>query len=160
MNSSPNVDPATMESMRTAAGQRANGASWEAVAESLGQPVAICRRWPIDFSATWNQLLREAKAQSCNAGEAEARTTLRNLLRAKEDKTRIAAAQQLLKPHLTDPVDSAAERAPDEDREIAAFISQVKGLPDEELDTLLRKAVADSRAGAGTCGPASPPRSE
>ena len=161
MNSSPNVDPATMESMRTAARLLANGASWEALAAALGQPVVVCRGWPADFGAVWRQLMREAEAQSCSAGAAEARNTLRAVLRtATEDKNRIAAAHHLLKPHLDDPADFAADRATDEDREIAAFISQVKGLSDGELDTMLRKTVADSRVGAGTSDPAGSPRSE
>lgn len=137
--------------LRQAAEIRARGLSWEAVAHDLGRHPDTCRRWPRRYPLLWRRLLRQARIDVTQDGGAEAKATLRKLLRVEDNKTRLAAAEGLLKRR-TSGRKQTAGLSP-EDEELAAFVSEVKGLSDDDLEEMLRQALADGHAASGTSNP-------
>lgn len=83
--------------LAAAAELRAGGLSWAKVGEKVGRQAETCRQWPRRHPAAWRELFREAEAQVIAEAGAEARGMLRNLLRSKNEKTILAAAQLLMR---------------------------------------------------------------
>ena len=145
--------PELLERLRAATELRAAGLSWEVVAGRVGSTVGTCSRWPSRYRDVWHSLMREAVRLTEQESAIEARATLRMILRGDDDKKKISAAQQLLRPAKPRPRDRRAIQP--EDRALAAFISQVRSLSDDELDRLTREFLAEERAAAGVEVPAS-----
>jgi hypothetical protein len=138
-----------LERLRSAAELRAAGLGWDVVAARVGVKAATCMRWPSQHRDLWRSLMREAERLAEQDGSIEARAMLRMVLRGQDDKNKINAAQQLLKPQKTRPRVKRAIRP--EDRALAAFISQVRSVSDEELDRIAREVVQSSNpAGMGS----------
>ncbi len=140
-----------LERLRTAAELRAAGMGWDVVAARVGAKAGTCSRWPSRHRDLWRALMREALRLTAQDSAIEARATLRKVLRGEDDKQKIAAAGQLLKPPKSRPRGKRSVRP--EDRALAAFISQVRSVSDEELDRIARE-VASGGGAAGMEGPA------
>ena len=132
-----------LEQMICAADLRAGGASWEAVGRELQRHADSCRRWARRFPEVWRRLYRSAEIRLEREAQAEARVTLRQLLRSPEEKTKLAAARDLLRSR-----PARRGRRPTEapDNEAAMFISQIQGLSDVEIEDMLRNFLAGDRA--------------
>jgi len=128
-----------LEPMICAADLRAGGASWEAVGRELCRHADTCRGWARDYPEVWRRLYRSAELRLAREAQAEARVTLRQLLRSNEEKTRLAAARDLLRPRSARRGRKQGEAA---DSEVAAFISQLEGLSDAEIEDMLRNFLA------------------
>jgi hypothetical protein len=137
METSP---PSLLPLLTTAAELRAAGGSWLKVAEQVGRSAETCRHWPRRFPETWRRLYRDAENHLIAEAGAEARTILRQLLRATEAKVALAAAQLLLR--CRDQQRSQEEQAerPSPSQiatEITELAKFLKGLTDAQLATHL-----------------------
>jgi hypothetical protein len=141
-----------LQRLRTAAELRAAGLSWEVVAGRVGRAAATCSRWPSRYADLWRSVFREAVRQSEQESAIEARATLRKMLRGEDDRQKLTAAQQLLKAPRPRP--RGKRMIAPEDRVLAAFISQLRSVSDEELDRIAREVVETSGHPAGVEGPA------
>jgi len=146
MNTLPEV---LADLVRAAATLRAGGSSWEVIAAKLGPHATDCSRWPVSYPAEWQRLFREASQRLALEAAGEARAILRALMRSDDEKIRLAAAQQLLKA----PAKPAVKPRPkiaDDDAAIAAFITELRGYSDDELDRALREASISDEDGASS----------
>ena len=146
-----------LEQLICAADLRAGGASWEAVGRELRRHVDTCRGWARDHPEVWRRLYRAAELRLAREAQAEARVTLRQLLRSNEEKTRLAAARDLLRPH------SARRGSKQEgaaNSEVAAFISQLEGLSDAEIEDMLQNFLAGNGAAVQAPDSPGPPATE
>ena len=128
-----------LEQMICAAELRAGGASWEAIGRELRHHGDTCRSWARDYPEVWRRLYRSAELRLAREAQAEARVTLRQLLRSKEETIRLAAARDLLRSR---PAGRGRKSAEAPDSEVAAFISQLEGLSDVEIEDMLRSFLA------------------
>jgi hypothetical protein len=136
-----------LEQMICAADLRAGGATWESVGRELRRHADTCRRWSREYPEVWRRLYGSAEVRLAREAQAEARVTLRQLLRSNEEKTRLAAARDLLRSRPGRRGRKPAEAA---DSEVAAFISQLQGLSDVEIEDMLRNFLAGDGAPART----------
>jgi hypothetical protein len=82
--------------LAAAALQRANAASWEAVAAHVGRRPATCRRWPDKYAGYWRPLERAAWRAVLAQAVAEATAVLHDLREhAPDERIRRAAARAL-----------------------------------------------------------------
>jgi hypothetical protein len=147
-----------MELMTQAAHLRSQGLSWEAIAARLGRTARTCQSWQRLHPAIWKRLWQEATKDRDAGGDAEARLVLRNILRSADNKSRLSAAQHLLrKSSRTKARKSSSDRV---DPELSSFIIEIKELSDEELDQALRPITANGGADPGADGSPSTSRSE
>ncbi|HLW64777.1 MAG TPA: hypothetical protein VKS79_05605 [Gemmataceae bacterium] len=146
-----------LEMMICAAELRAGGASWEAVGRELRRHADTCRRWAREYPEVWRRLYRAAELRLAREAAAEARVTLRQLLRSEEEKTRLAAARDLLRAR---PVRHGRKPAETADSEVTTFISQLQGLSDDEIEDMLRDFLAAEGALARTPGSPGAPATE
>lgn len=145
------------ELLRQAAEMRCDGMSWTAIASKLNRSPATVSSWPRKFRAAWQRWMREAVRAAEAAAQAEARASLRQMLRSENEKTVLAAATVLRKPR------HAAKTSADKtslDPDLAELISQIRQLPDDELQQLLERAVDSSGSSPGMASTASPTRPE
>src|SRR5262245_39431983 len=141
-----------LQRLRAAAELRAAGLSWDVVAGRVGRAAATCARWPARYPVLWRSFFRDAVRASEQESAIEARATLRKMLRGEDDRQKLTAAQQLLKAPRPRPRGKCTI-AP-EDRALAAFISQLRSVSDEELDRLAHEFAHASGDPAGVEGPA------
>ena len=87
--------------LAVAADLRANGCSWEAIAQKVGRSPDTCRHWPLRFPAAWRPLFRAAEEQTIAATASKSLAILRTLLRDECEQVRIVAAQTILRGRLT-----------------------------------------------------------
>lgn len=137
--------PELLEELRLAADLRAAGVSWEAIASALKRNPDTCRQWPRTHAEAWRRLSRLAELEAARGAWAEARAVLRQLLRSNEDKSRLSAAAQLLKPRRVKPRRIEPHPISTEHRELAEFISEVKGLDDDKLQQMLADELSARR---------------
>src|SRR5262249_6275395 len=134
---------------------RADGLSWEAVAARVERSVRTCRGWPSLYPDAWGRLYRDAVDDNHAEASAEALTILRTLLRSEEEKTRLTAAQLLLKSQSearrSKKNEDTADNPPDADTN--QFLACLKDLDDAQLDRIVDYLVARRRSAAAD-GPA------
>jgi hypothetical protein len=135
-----------LEQMICAVDLRAGEASWEVVGRELRRHADTCRSWARDYSEVWRRLYRSAELRLAREAQAEARVTLRQLLRSNEEKTRLAAARDLLRPRSAR---RGSKQGGAANSEVAAFISQLEGLSDAEIENMLRNFLARESAAHG-----------
>jgi hypothetical protein len=141
------IKPETEKLMAAAAALRAAGIAWSVVGQRLQRNERTCRRWVEEHPDVWRRHLLQAERQLARECRAEARSTLRHLLRAGEEKSKLGAAQQLLKkPSRRNTPPSNGQ--PD-DGELAAYIAMVRETSDEELQQQIAQILATEDAGAG-----------
>lgn len=150
----------TLLSQLTAAAElRAGGSSWAKVGEQLGRSPETCRQWVRRYPDTWKRLYREAERQFIAEAGAEARTSLRRMLRDAEDRIALAAAQFLLRSRDTQRMREEQAERPDPAQlaaEIAEFARYLKGLPDAQLAAHLDDFLAQRQATAAGADPGAP----
>jgi hypothetical protein len=153
--------PSLLPLLTTAAELRAAGGSWAKVAEQVGRSAETCRHWPRRFPKTWQGLYRDAENHLIAEGGAEARTILRQLLRAKETKVALAAAQLLLRCRDQQRTQEKQAERPSPSQlatEITEFAKFLKGLTDAQLASHLNDFLAHRGAAAGgAAGTPDPP---
>jgi hypothetical protein len=145
--------PKTRRAMELAAELRAAGATWETVAEKLQRRAFVIQRWGKLYAETWEQMLRDAEERLSRQGNNESRSTLRTMLRDENKRLRLTAADKLMRVRLAE---LEHEATPDPREDLSAFMAQVEGMTDEELETVLGEFVEHVRAGgaghdAGAC---------
>ena len=86
----------TLRLLAVAADLRAAGASWEAVATRIGRRARECRFWPRRYPDPWAAMCRVAQRRRTVQARAEAVSTLRDLLRSVDEKTKRDSARSLL----------------------------------------------------------------
>jgi hypothetical protein len=79
-----------------AASMRATGQPWDAIGTAVDRHAETVRRWPDRYPELWRPTFRLVETQLIAEAAIEARTTLRQLLRANQEKSRLAAAGKLL----------------------------------------------------------------
>ena len=136
------LTPRMLKRLEEAADLRARGVAWEAIAQVVNCKLEICRDWPKRYPADWRRLLRRAVRQHQHDGNAEGLRTLRELVRAKDEKTKLRAASRLYAPTTGKSRRSNPPAMTAVDREMAIFISELKGLSDEDLQQLIDDALA------------------
>lgn len=141
--------PELLQWMTAAARERAAGTSWAGVGRELAKPLEECSRWPAEYPEVWRRLYHAAELALRKDVRAEAIFILRQLVRANDDKIRLAAAQQLLKLQAK-PRPRPVAAVSDDDVEAAGFIRELRGLNDGDLDALERKCLVEAGGTAGT----------
>jgi hypothetical protein len=127
--------------LTTATELRAAGASWAAVAADVGRSPDTVRRWPALYPDVWRRLLQESERQLLAEVAAESVTTLRQMLRSKDEKSRRDAAHILLNRRDKSEVDTGPSAASGKWSAIVAYLER---LSDEQL-----KALNDELTAAG-----------
>jgi hypothetical protein len=148
--------------LTTAADLRAAGSSWAKVAEQVKRSPETCRHWPRRYPDAWRRLFREAEGHLIAEAGAEARAILRQMLRSKESKVALSAAQLLLRCRENQRAQEEQAERPGPAQvaaEITEFARYLKGLPDAQITAHLDAFVAQrSASAAGTpSGAADPP---
>jgi hypothetical protein len=123
----------TQRLMAVAAELRAAGSSWEVVAREMNRDVRTIRFWVEEFPKLWRRLLRAAERRHEQDARLEARLILRGLLREGDQKAKLSAASQLIKTRPKGRRPEKAAQLSDEDADLAAYISLVRGMTDDEL---------------------------
>jgi hypothetical protein len=85
----------TWRLLALAAEQRANAASWAAIARLVGRREQTCRRWPWKYSELWGFLYALAEARVIRTAVAEARLVLAQLKREKTERTARSLAGEI-----------------------------------------------------------------
>lgn len=140
------------ELLRQAAEMRCDGMSWTAIAGKLNRSPATVASWPRKFRADWQRWMSEAVRAAEAAAQAEARASLRQMLRSENEKTVLAAAMALRKPRR--PAKTSVGKT-SIDPDLAELISQVRQLPDDELQQLLERAASSGGSSPGMAPPKS-----
>src|SRR2546423_975978 len=86
----------TRRDLEAVAELRAAGATWETAAEHVGRQPNLLMRWARVYRDEWEQLLREAEERLSRQASNESRSVLRGLLRHKNSKIRMNAADKLV----------------------------------------------------------------
>ena len=142
-----------------AATMRATGESWKEIADKVGRSEGRVRAWPHAYPDEWDRHFSFAERQLFADAATECRTILRQLLRSKEEKIQLAAADKLLKVRMGEraavKVRASAGKS-DEDRWTADFVNSVKNLSDEELETMLKEEIGGLAGSSTTATPELP----
>jgi hypothetical protein len=132
--------------MEIVAELRAAGATWETAALKVQRRAGLLRRWSKVYPEEWERLFREAEERQGREANNESRTVLRELLRSKEPKARLAAAERLARLRLQA---IAKQSPPDPHGDLAAFLAAAQEMSDAELDEYMAEFFAEMRAGKG-----------
>jgi alanyl-tRNA synthetase len=124
--------------METAADLRAAGASWDTVAMQVGRQPAMLQRWARLYAGVWEQMLREAEERISRQASNESRSVMRSLLRHKNSKTRLAAADKLAKRRLEE---KAAEREADPHANQSAIVACMEQVTQADLERYIDEFV-------------------
>jgi hypothetical protein len=89
-------EPALGGLIARAAEMRAEGETWQVVADAIGRSANTVKKWPKQHAKRWNKLFARAEAALLKDASSEAVHTLRKLLRSKVAKVQHDAAQKLL----------------------------------------------------------------
>jgi HEAT repeat protein len=137
----------TLRDMEIAADLRAQGATWATVALKLNRQPGLLQRWTRVYQQDWERLLKEAEERLSRHANNESRAVLRELLRSKSSKVRLAAAEKLTRLRLKE----KAEEPPQNDlyAEVAAFVQAAEEMSDAELEEYLAEFVQRREAAAG-----------
>jgi len=92
----PSPDPVLDGLIARAAEMRAEGATWQTVADAIGRSRRTVESWPKKHAKRWKRLFARAEAALLKDASSEAVHTLRKLLRSKLPKVQHDAAQKLL----------------------------------------------------------------
>lgn len=134
-----------------AAELRAQGLSWDQVAQKLGRRVRTVHDWRYRYRAFWDQAIALARQEIAHDCGDEALAVVRQLTRSKDENISRAAANRLLE--FRPETDTSAVLSP----EFLRFIQFLEGLSDDQLDSLLGFDVRhDDRRPESN--PAEPPR--
>ena len=136
----------TRRDMEIVAELRAAGATWETAALKVQRRAGLLRRWTKVYPEEWERLFREAEERQGREANNESRTVLRELLRSKETKARLAAAERLARlrqQHM------AKQPKPDPHGDLAAFLAAAQEMSDAELDEYMAEFFAEMKAGKG-----------
>ncbi len=128
----------TRRDMEAAAELRAAGATWETIGEVLGRKPFVLTRWARVYRDDWQQYLRDAEERALGPLSSEARAKLRALLRHESSRVRLKAADQYVRRRLAE---NAAQRPPDPQAELAAYLAEVEQMTDEELENRLAEFI-------------------
>jgi hypothetical protein len=128
--------------LEQAADLRARGVTWEAIAQVLNCKLETCRDWPNRYADEWRRLLGQSDRQHQRDAQAEGRRVLRELVRAEDAKTKLRAACRLYAPTTAKSRRTKPPAMTAADRDMAMFISELKGLSDEDLQQLIDDAMA------------------
>ena len=121
----------TRRDMELVAKLRAVGATWETAALKVGRRSGLLRRWTKVYACEWERLFREAEERLLREANNESRKVLRELLRSKEPKARLAAVERLTRLRLAE---KARQKPPDPHADVAAFLAAAEQMSDEELN--------------------------
>lgn len=152
--------PRMLRLLRKAAHLRAAAIPWKQIAKKLKQDVKTCRRWPRLYSDRWRELIARARRGEKRKADAEARTFLRLLLRTGNERTKLGAASLLLIPEPAKPQPRKSQAFSPEVLELAAHISDLRGLTYEQLQQLDLGQSAAGRMENGAVDPGSAQGSE
>jgi hypothetical protein len=155
---------ALLDLLSQAADLRARGASWEAVANSLGHDVEVCKRWPRDHPDEWRRLLYEAEDRFLHEVGSEAGSVLRRLLRAEDAKVSREVCRFLYGQFRRLRQGRADATGLGPRGETVRLAEYLEGLNDAETDALIDELVAQRQpqggappaAGGGPPGPPVP----
>jgi hypothetical protein len=145
------LSPTLLALLTIAAELRAAGGSWPKVGEHVGRSPETCRQWSRRYPEAWRRLYREAETHLIAEAGAEARTILRQLLRAKESKVALTAAQMLLRSRDAQRAQEEQAERPSPERvaaEITEFARFLKGLTDAQFTAQLDDFLARRNAPA------------
>jgi len=136
----------TRRDMEIVAELRAAGATWETAALKVQRRAGLLRRWTKVYPEEWERLFREAEERLGREANNESRTVLREMLRSKEPKARLAAAERLARLRLQE---IAKQPKPDPHGDLAAFLAAAQEMSDAELDEYMAEFFAEMKAGKG-----------
>jgi hypothetical protein len=129
--------------MEVVAELRAAGATWETAALKVQRRAGLLRRWTKVYPEEWERLFREAEERQGREANNESRTVLREMLRSKEARARLAAAERLARLRLQE---MAKQRPPDPHGDLAAFLAAAQEMSDAELDEYMAEFFAEIKA--------------
>ena len=89
-------EPALAALIARAAEMRAEGETWQTVADAVGRSRLTVQKWPKQHAKRWTKLFARAEASLLKDASSEAVHTLRKLLRSKIPKVQQDSAQKLL----------------------------------------------------------------
>ena len=146
--------PELLELLTQAARLRAMGLSWEAVGREVHSDPETCCRWPAEYPDLWRSLFQAAQEALRIEADAEARFILREMLRQGDEKTKLSAAGKLVLPP-PKPKPGAADA--EFTSEVAAYLSELKELSDDDRDQLIHRFLEDiGRFAVPACAPSPP----
>jgi transposase len=137
--------------LRQAAEMRCDGLSWATIATRLNRSAATVSSWPRKYRAAWQRWMAEASRAAEASAQAEARATLRQMLRSDNEKTVLAAATVLRKPRRR-----SSARTSTAPPELMELVSHVQQLSDDELRQLLA-TTPEGESGSSRMAPAAGP---
>jgi hypothetical protein len=126
--------------MELAAELRAAGATWETAALQLRRQVGLLVRWSRNYREEWERLFKDAEERLSRQSGNESKAVLRQLLRSKSSKLRLAAADKLTRLRLEE---KTAEGPPDPHADLAAFVACAEEMSDDELKEYLEEFVRE-----------------
>lgn len=134
------VLPPSDEMLNLVAELRAEGKTWEAIAQQINRAPRTLRRWRIKYQDRWEPIQVRAERHTAREGECESVLVLRMLLRSKDEKVRWHAAKTLLSLRVDlgkldikrPPPTPGTALSPE-----LIFLTQMQGRPDAELDAIL-----------------------
>ena len=135
----------TRRDMETAAELRAQGATWETVAQQLHRQPTVVIRWAKHYPEEWERLLKAAEERFSREGSNESRSTLRILLRDEDSKVRLSAADKLARQRFEE---KASEPPPKPQADLSAFVAEVQEMSDDELEQCIDEYVRIRRGNA------------
>jgi hypothetical protein len=147
--------PELLTLMTLAAGLRAAGGSWDAVAEKVGRRPRTCRDWPLSYPEVWQRLYLAAEDRLLEEAGAEALHFLRRLARDAPDPwVRQNTAKFLYERRCEARAHLRATAAAAPAGDWGPFVAYLEGLTDGELKAFLQDFVARRLAEAGPAVPA------
>jgi Homeodomain-like domain len=126
----------TRYDMEIAADLRAQGATWQTIALKLGRHLALVQRWTKQYREEWDRLYQEAEQRLTRLAGNESRAVLRELLRSKRTKVRLAAAEMLSRLRMQE---KAKEPPVSPYGDLAIVVAAAEQMSDEELAEYLAK---------------------
>lgn len=153
----------TLRDMELAAELRAAGATWETIGAKLSRQPNVVQRWACVYRDEWERMLAEAEERLSRLADGESRTALRQLVRHKSAKLRLAAADKISRRRM----EELKRRGPGgHDAGLAAMLGRIEEMSDDELESTIadfvRKvhgepddaaAAAGVESAAGAAGP-------
>jgi hypothetical protein len=119
-----------LQLVKHAAELKAQGSSWEQVAEKLGRPVKTIQDWRYRYREFWEQAIACARQEIAEDAGDEGLAIVRTLARSKNEKIRREAATRLLDYRKAGHTSAIS---PD----LINFLDFLEDLSDDQLNSLL-----------------------
>jgi transposase len=117
--------------VRRAATYRAQGLSWDVVAQKLRRKVRTVQDWRDRYREFWEQALALARKETASDAGDEGLAIMRQLARSKDEKISKDASNRLVE--LRAAADTVTAISPD----LLRFVEFLEGLSDDQLDSIL-----------------------